>query len=397
VTSYSGAASLNDAGLFESSLSGPFRLDDALVELTWRITKDARGSLLALTVVGTASDVPESTWSSAVYALITEVLAAALAEKRTSFFRRSLFFYIGAQLDGEYWLPGYRLAPAYPDDPEPYLINAERVITIDQEVNAIDAAHASVLANEMARRHSARISLLLNAGLYELEHSARWVIPTLRDASTPESVRCQLGFFHPSLWADKMPQKSACCRLGAYGGNLAARWRVAGELLSLPKEARRVLRGIDAATPLVTDAFDRGARLYQVGAVCGRLFPSVGLAYLVAAIEAISKAEVGCKGFSDFMRQHVISAKNIDDLLDYLYGVARSAHFHMGEFPLGEFSRGRSFDPLMDADSVQRDDLHFASHGLLREAIVNWLLRMIPAPGYEEPQDIASVSGREPT
>ena len=85
-----------------------------------------------------------------------------------------------------------------------------------------------------------------------------------------------------------MPEKGEQCPLGAYKGSLAARYRIAGELLSLPAQARSILRGIDDVDhPLVANAFDCGARLYQVAAVCGRFFPSVGLAYRVAAVEAV--------------------------------------------------------------------------------------------------------------
>ena len=71
-----------------------------------------------------------------------------------------------AAFDGQYWLPGYRFAPAWPADPEPWLLNAERVVVIDQNISAIDVYHAHVLANEAARRYSARLSLLLDIGLY---------------------------------------------------------------------------------------------------------------------------------------------------------------------------------------------------------------------------------------
>jgi len=305
-------------------------------------------------------------------------LAATLAEKQKSFFRRSFFFYVGSQLDGEYWLPGYRFAPAYPGDPSPHLINAERITSIGQDIEAIDDMHAHALAYETGRRHAARLSLLLNTGLYGQEQTCRWGFPTLAGQSITESTRFQLGFNHPTLHLGEMPPKGEICSLGKYQGSLAARYRIAGELLSLPQEARRILRGVDAADPFITDAFDRGARLYQVASVCGRLFPSVGLAYRVAAVEAVCKADQDCKSFGEFMKKYVTSNNNIGGILEYLYGVARSAHFHAGEFPLGEFSRQFFFDPLMDSETVQRDELNRTCHELTREAIVNWLTAMIP-------------------
>ena len=249
-------------------------------------------------------------------------------------------------------------------------------MSIDQEIEVIDDMHANALAHEGGRRHAARLSLLLNTGLYAPEQTMRWVLPD--GQSTSESKRCFLGFSHPSLHLLQMPKKGEACPLGNYRGSLAARYRVAGELLSLPSEARRILRGVDNAKPFIQDSFDRGSRLYQVASVCGHLFPSVGLAYRVAAVEALCKADQSCKGFSEFMRKHVTSYNDIEEVLVYLYGVARSAHFHSGEFPLGEFSRAFFFDPFMDSDSVQRDQLHRLCNELTREAIVNWLTQIIP-------------------
>ena len=270
------------------------------------------------------------------------------------------------------------------------MINAERVVSIDQDVHAIDDMHAFALAEESSRRHAARLSLLLNVGLYRQEQTMRWVLPTTDGLPAAESVRCHLAFHYIGAALSEMPEKGKVCGLGGYTGSLASRYRVAGELQSLPKEARRILRGIDKADALVADAFDRGARLYQVGSVCGRLFPSVGLAYRVAAVEAISASDPTCNNFSEFMRRHVTSRSDIDVILSYLYGQVRSAHFHGGAFPMGEFARGQYFDPLMDMDLVERDSIHRACYELTREAIVNWMQSMVPA------EDIHSAVNARP-
>lgn len=378
MSSSTGSAGMNKDGLFESTVTGPFSVGQDAVHLSWHITKDAKGTLLSVAIEATDSSVGEEEWGIAAHEFITSVLTTSLAETCTKHFRRSFFYYIGPQLDGEYWLPRYRFAPAYPGDPEPHLINAERVVSIDQEIAAIDDMHAVALADEASRRLAARLTLLLNTGLYQTENTQRWVWPVGEGEPMKESVRCQLGFVHPSANLTQMPKKNEQCPLGAYKGNLAARYRVAGEMLSLPPEARRILRSVDKADPLITNAFDCGARLYQVAAVCGRYFPSVGLAYRVAAVEAVCQADHTCKGFGDFMREHVSSQTDIDDILDYLYRVGRSAHFHGGKFPMGEFGRQSFFDPLMNDEAVQRDALHRTCYELTREAIVNWLIQLIP-------------------
>ena len=374
--SFSGSAGFDDE-VFHSTVSGPFSLDQDSVHLSWRLEKDLDGTLLSIRVAAEDSSDSSSAWETAARELVTSVLAATLADTRKKYFRRSLFFYIGPQLDGEYWLPTYRFAPAYPDDPDPYLINAERVVSIDQEVEAIDKIHAIAIADEASRRHAARLTLLLNTALYRGDNNHRWVYPITDGGKVEKSERYQLAFVHPDIHLAEMPKKGVQCTLGKYEGSLAARYRVAGDLLSLPPEARRVLRNVDAAEPRVSNAFDCGARLYQVAAVCGAYFPSVGLAYRVAAVDAVRQADGSCGSFSEFMRKHVANQPNLEEILEYLFSTVRSAHFHGGQFPVGEYGRQFTFDPFMNAEAVQRDALHRTCHELTREAIVSWINQSI--------------------
>ena len=384
---YSGSASYREDGLFESSVTGPFLVDQEQVPLTWRVVKSPDGSLLFIEAERADDTTCQTKWEHAAYEFVTSVLSAALAERRNRFFRRVFFNYVGVQLDGEYWLPGMRFAPAWPEDDQPYLINAERVVSIDMAIDAIDDMDAMSLAEETARRQAARISLLLDVGLYRTTSQSKWVIPITDDRPADKSVRLQLGFWGHGPQLTEMPKKGNICPLGKYSGSLTARYRVAGQLLSFPPQARKILRAIDDATPVVTDSFDRSARLHQVALVIGNQYPSVGLAYRVAAIEAISKADSECKGFSDFIRKYAKSMTNTDALLDYMYGTARSAHFHAGEFPLGEFGTQRFFDPLMDSDYVQQSHVHRMCFEIIREAIVNWIFDLLPDVPEENSDD----------
>lgn len=377
MTTYNGSYGI-DGRLFRSRIAGPFKVDQQTFPLEWTITQDLQGTITELSVASTHPDVPESSWSSAAYEFITSVLATTLTEQKQVFFRRQQYYYIGPQLDGEYWFPGYRFAPIYPDDEMPALLNAERVVVIDQSIQAIDDMHAHTIAAEAAARHAARLSLLLNVGLTKPEGAMRWVIPEMEEGQVRESIRCHLGFHKPELNTHSMPRKAEICPPGKYSGSLTARYRVAGELQSLPPEARRIFRGVDHADPLVTNAFDCGARLYQVALVCGRFFPSIGLAYRVAAIEAISEADPDCDGFSQFMRKHVKSQGNLEYIIEYLYGNVRSAHFHAGAFPLGEFVSQRYFDAFREFDRMEADVLHRVCFEVTREAIVNWMIDQVP-------------------
>lgn len=114
-SSSTGSAGLADDGLFRSKVTGPFPIDTAHVPLTWELVKDRNGNLLYLEVTCEDAGVPEARWTDAAKDLVTSVFAKTLSEWRQPFFRRSFFFYIGPQLDGEYWLPGFRLAPILPE------------------------------------------------------------------------------------------------------------------------------------------------------------------------------------------------------------------------------------------------------------------------------------------
>ena len=62
-----------------------------------------------------------------------------------------------------------------------------------------------------------------------------------------------------------------------------------------------------------------------------------------------------------------------DGVVDYLWGSIRSAHFHGGEFPLGEFSPIRLMDPLMGFESTNQQNLQLFIYPLIREVIVRWI------------------------
>jgi hypothetical protein len=374
-------------GDFRSTTSGFFKLDSGDVGLTWSLIQTPDAVLAALEVEPLGDAEPPPEWSADANAIITRTLTATVAERQQPFFRRVLFNYIGPILDGEYWLPGFRLAPLIPADEGPFLLGTERVVAIDMNVDAIDDVHASALAVERARRYSARLSLIMNLGFYTSVPDKRWVFQQSADGSF-DSVRAHLGFFKPLPELTSMPTKGALCKLGQPGKRLDEYYGVLGKPLRLPQETRRVLRGVDTAPPVVRDAFDRCARLYQVSLVCGRIYPSVGFAYRVAAVEAIVSASPDYENFSDFVRANVVPREDLDAVLDYLYGRVRSAHFHAGEFPSGEFERQAFFDPLSDATDLIRFDLEWRGSQILREAIVTWISNVLLEDSKEETESV---------
>nr|WP_314544021.1 hypothetical protein [uncultured Massilia sp.] len=264
-----------------------------------------------------------------------------------------------------------------PNDEFPYHIGAERVVCLDQNIEAIDGLNAGALAEVSARKFSARLSFLMDTGLYLQRQQLQWVSHTLDGAVQP-SVRAQRFFHHDYLQADKMPKKGNDAPAGKFSFSLSDKWQSGSPLQSLPRETRLFLRTIDKVDATITEAFDRCARLYQVALICGRSFPSVGLAYRVAAVEALSAADRTCDGFSAFMRKYVTAGAENQGLLEYLYRVARSAHFHAGTFQLGEFSAQPGYEALMDIDRIAIGAKHRLCFEITREAIANWMMSILP-------------------
>jgi len=317
-------------------------------------------------------------WEIAAHSFVEHVLVAALAKKVTKFFRRSAFHYIGPNLAGEYWLPGFRLAPALPSDDFPMMVNAERVLFIDQTVEAIDNLHSIFVADEIARRHAARLSLLLNIGLYRPPPEQIWVLRSQPEQPYQISERRHWGFIDPKGLPSVMPAKGAECPLGPFEGSVMDFWPTGG-LLACPSEIRRILRGVNHRGGSFSEAFDKCARLFQVARVAGKMFGSVGLAYQIAAVEAITKAGTGYDSFADFMRKNLPATDGLDSYLDLLYGSVRSAHFHAGEFPLGEFVATRM--DITDTEACGRTDLGFFGSRIIRKAIMAWIMRTITEAG----------------
>lgn len=375
------SARYREDGGFESTVTGTFAVGSEQVNLAWRLVKSPEGNLLFVEVESTNDTTSEINWEDAANKFVISVLTDAFTARRSKYFRRVFFHYIGPQLDGEYWFNGVRFAPVWPEDDHPHLLKTERVVSFDMNVDAIDEKDATSRADEIAKCQAARISLLLDIGLYKAVRESRWVVARTDQGPDDKSVRLQLGFFGHGTQLSELPNKGRVCPPGKYSGSING-WE-AGNLISFPPETRKILRAVNESSPNIADAFDRGARLYQVALDLGNQYPSVGLAYRVASVEAISKADHECKGFSDFVRKYTTSTANLDNLLNYMYGTARSAHFHAGEFPLGEFSSKCIFDPLLDSKHIDLSHVHRKCYEIIREPIVNWIISLLPNDSKE--------------
>lgn len=302
--------------------------------------------------------------------LIIESLGNALGASKKTFFRRVLFCYIGEQLDGEYWLgSNIRVAPVDPDDPNPQFANAERYISIDINIDAIDVFGAIVNANNRASTLAARLSLILDLGIYSPSSEQRWTVPG--DFNSPCELR-QLGYFNRGPELKEMPRKGKTCKLGKFEHSIHYRVRYLGEPVKFPKETRKLISAIDKSDSSIATAFDNCAFLYQLALNAGRYMPTVKISYLVAAIDALCKSESDFRDPSSFIRHYAFPEHNIDHLLEFMHGSVRSAHFHAGEFPFGEFEQTRRLAIYSGSSKRISEHRYRECIKLIRAAIANW-------------------------
>lgn len=318
---FSSEGNFGTDGSYTASLTVDFPFSEGVAfPLQWTLTRQPDGIVEFIEVAPVGKEKPPAKWETLIQNFFNmEIFLPALAEKTKKFFWRSTFHYIGTALDGEYWLPKFRLAPALPEDEIPMMVLTERVVYIEQEVNAIDYRHAQILAEETSKRLAARLSLILNTGFYKPDSELRWFLKIKPDFSNTTSERRQLGFVNPQPLLNALPKKGVSCPAGVYQGSVSDnRGSVMGGRLVCPKETRKILRAVENGGPKDTDAFDNCARLYQVALTVGSRFPSVSLAYQVAAVEAITTTDADYTGFSDFMRRNLPESDGLDKFLDWL-------------------------------------------------------------------------------
>jgi len=353
-----------------------FPVAGSQLDLKWTLVQSKDGSLSSLDVSTTQGEEVESASREAVLEFVNRILVSAMSGAVARFFRRHQFSYIGQSLDGEYWLPGFRLAPADFDDATPTWLHLERNVFIDQMVDGIDDHHALAVADDRAKRIAARLSLLLDVGFYQPMAEFRWAfLPSEGDAG-PRSERLQLGWTDFSPQLQTMPRKG---ELGPLGGYRSSENRSAVDWVSklqCPRVARAVLRAANSDAEPFAVALDRCARLYQVALVAGRRYPTVRLAYKVASVEAAVQASGAYDSFAMFMRNHAPQEEGLDDVIAFLYKSVRSAHFHGGEFPFGEFAA--STIDITDSGVLERFAVQVTGERLIRSALVRWLAKDLP-------------------
>lgn len=377
-----GSAGFEDDGRFVAEINATLNHGEQELPVTWIVQRNRDGTIPFVEVTPQDDGDMDPEGEEAAGAFIDEVLESTLAPDTETFFHRMFYSYIGPRLDGEYWVDGTRLGPYPPDDQGgPVLGRSEQIVLFDQEVKATYRSHSSKVAAEQAHRLAARISLLLGVGLFRPLPELRWVRHEDEEGDL-QSERCLLGNPPPVGVRDSMPEKGEEAESGTYSGSILNRTGFLRPTLCFPKESRLILERLDAAPVKVEKGFDQCAKLYQVGLVIGRHFPTAGLAYAVAAVDALACAVRGRGEFENFVREHVeprTENKEFDELVDRLWGRLRSAHFHAGQFRLGDYD-AKSMD-LTDIDQLETQRKYGAAHHLLRSTIMSWVFQTLVRPG----------------
>lgn len=359
---------------YEVDLTSDLTLDDGTkTEIIWTLLFDRNSKIISISV-----EAEQNKNELAAVNFIADTLQKALSEKREIFFVRSYFGIISdSNLVGEYWLSGIRFAPLFPED-NSKLTDSERILVFDQNIEAIDETHAKELAKRQSTIYSAYMSLILDCGLYKPTNEYRYLFPTQPiEKRTPKREKTGFVDYDRPI---SMPEKNQLCKCEKFSGSVYDSIKFLGRDLKCPIETRKILKGIQQLDSNKKEAIDKCALLYQLALTLGRDHPTVKIAYEYASIDAITKrlGKEEYTGFSDFVKKNLDSIENqkIQSLLNYIHEKVRSAHWHSGEFTLGELDHRSDF--LTNPELHIRSDNTRQAHNIMRTAIFNWILSEIP-------------------
>lgn len=376
-----GTAGFDDDGTFIAELDATLVQEGEKLPVTWTVRRVPSGTLPYVELTPRDGAQLDSRWKAVGEEFISDVLESTLAQDMETYFQRATSCYIGPRLDGEYWFAGTRIGP-YPKEDTGGGIwgQNEQTVVIDQEVEAIDRWHAGKVASERAQRFLVRVSLLLGYGMFRPLPEVRWV-QRRGQPGDEEPARGWLGNLPPAGERDSMPEPGEEAPLGELHGSILdpASHRLRG--LYFPTESELIIDRLGSAPVNVEEGFDRCAQLYNVGLVIGRRFPTAGLAYAVAAVDALASAVRKRGQFKTFVQEHLDLKPEGQELVDRLWGRLRSAHLHGGQFPLGDYS-SRSTD-LTDVEQFETQRRFGIGGYLLRTAIMSWVFQTLVRPDEE--------------
>lgn len=350
-------------------------LDDTIVvdeerfTICWKLRMKHTGELLSASVERT-ENAPKGILEKKAYEFLNSILIHTISSNRQRFYIRTHYTCMsGSNLEGEYWIKGKRVAPQFPED-NSSLIDAERYIVLDQEVDAIDGQHAREIAEHRAYQYACRISLLTEVGLQKPKFEYRYCLKNFNGEIVQERESTQ----HIDRWQPStMPAKAELCDLGQFRGSVFDDNSMSNNRFVMPRETRKIFRGLDGLSTRKKEAFDRCANMYRLGLVLGPGLPTVKLSYFYGAIDAIIKTVDEDLDMTKFMDAY--GDPGGVDVVREMGREVRSAHWHSGEMKLGE-TDFRS-DYLTNPQGLIRSAMFREGQKHIRNAIFKWCLSEI--------------------
>lgn len=371
-------------GYFLSEHSVNFEFEKENLFVNWLLKFNSNGTLNSISNI---NNVGNAEFELKILKFLHGVLKNVLNLKRESFFKRIVYRTIsGCNFMGEYWLQGIRFAQLFPEDDKCHLLNAERLLVFEQNVEAIDDRNASEVASSNAAELSAYLSLILNVGL-ELPNREEMFFQ-FRENDEFLMQRKSTEIFLPHI-SNRLPSKGQLSALGIFEHSLFDRTPPSHGNLVCPVETRKILAGVKQSSEEYKDAFRRCSKLYQLALNVGRHYPTVRISYICAAVEAIVKTNtLEHKSFSDFMTKYSGENKKIHK---FIYSSVRSAHWHSGSFALGEFNFDSSLMNPVNSE-IRMNTLN--AEYKMRFVIFNWLNEKISFTEKKDPNSFKPFQSR---
>ena len=329
---------------------------------------------LELRVGVNCSDTEAETYHQEIKKHILRALIWMNALPEKDYFYRSLYYYYGPELDGEFWLGNTRMAPVGKNAAKhsPYL--SEACIAVETTVastdNFLDKIHKGRSKTELL---ADRLSLIFDIGLRSEKARFIWTHCSNGEDNI-DSKRVQSGYIGPDIAHNSLPPKGRLAQQSKWDCNLtnSKNYQLQRGELTAPKELRRIFRALDACPETIKSRFDACARMIRVANCIEQDFRTPSLAYKVAGIECLCDSN-NSSNVIDFIKKH--SSPSTRESATYLYNKVRSSHFHAGIFPIDdEINNSLENSVFMLREDMENDMLHRECHEIVREVIVNCLL-----------------------
>lgn len=349
------------------------------VSMDWVIVQNADQTIPYFEAVLNDSSISQTEFEVEIERFINNVLFKSHADQSSIFFYRFQFGFLNNRnIEGEYWFANIdfkgskvRISPIFTEDRVSFSMNTEQLIAIDIEVQAVDQTNGYEKAYTLTNRFVALLSFILDIGLYKHNIEHRYFAYTTDEIGLKTVYKKGFTNFRDphSQILTKMPLKSQYSKLGKFEGTLTDNIGRFRQDLKFPTNSKKIIKFIQECDPILKNTIINASQLYQLALTFGRYYPTVKAAYFYACIDCITKMpESKIKKFTEFVKFH---NPTVDKNILKIMSDSRSAHWHAGEFKLGE--NNYTFDTLLDYKHNYNKFLELEIYATTRQTLNNWL------------------------